>query len=417
MKLPIPSNSALDHSQKVADYVTDKIQQSDISIGSTKAIPFSQYMEHVLYAPGLGYYSAGCIKFGEQGDFVTAPEISPLFSRCIARAITPVLTQLSESNILEVGAGSGKMAAAILNELAATEINIACYYILERSAELRQRQQHTIAAIAPELLDKVQWLDSLPEIFSGVVVANELLDAMPVQRFKKKNNSVVEMHVGIENDQFVWLEVDASNSRLASRISKIENSIGIHFQENYQSEINFVAEDWLSSINAILEKGYILIIDYGYPESEYYHEQRSEGTLSCFYQHRWHNDPFLYLGLQDLTAHIDFSNLTDAVLNDDRNIEVNTSDDPTSGHKFSLQLNGYTTQSQFLMASGLMDMMQDTTDVKQQLIVSQEIKKLTMPYEMGETVKVIGFEKGMSDSESHDFELACFSMRDLRYQL
>ena len=414
MKLANPDSAALEHSQKVEQFITDKIHESG------GAIPFSEYMEHVLYAPGLGYYSAGCIKFGEQGDFITAPEISSLFSRCIARAIAPVLTQLSSTAILEVGAGSGKMAADILNELTELEFDVDRYYILERSAELRERQQQTIANIAPTLLDKVYWLDTLPTSFSGVVVANELLDAMPVQRFKKQNKSVVELYVAIQDSQFIWQEIESLNSRLESRVFKIEKDLGSEFSDGYQSEVNFAAEDWLASINDILEKGYILLLDYGYPEKEYYHEQRSQGTLNCFYQHGRHENPFLYPGLQDITAHIDFSNLADTVLNLRTNSGSNSGSNLGIATIPGLRLNGYTTQAQFLMASGLMDMMQDSVNntennVKQQLMVSQEIKKLTMPYEMGENVKVIGFEKGLS--EFSEFELPCFSMRDLRYQL
>lgn len=403
MKLPSPTNDALEHSQKVTQFIADKIQLSG------GAISYAQYMEHVLYAPGLGYYSAGCTKFGELGDFITAPEISVLFSQCIAHAIAPILTKLTPAVILEVGAGSGKMAADIINELTRLEQPLDKYYILERSAELRARQQQTIESIAPTLTDKVQWLDSLPPSFSGVVIGNELLDAMPVQRFKKKNDSVVELFVRYNNKQFSWDEVPSENSRLASRISTIENNLGYSLPEGYQSEVNFVAEDWLLSINDIMEQGYILLLDYGYPEKEYYHEQRSSGTLSCFYQHRRHDDPFIYPGLQDITAHIDFTNLADSVVNAKNNLDL----DDTS----SLQLNGYTTQSQFLMASGLMEIMQRDTgnDIKQQLTQSQAVKKLTMPYEMGEIVKVIGFEKKLN--EHSNFDLKCFSMRDLRFQL
>ncbi len=405
MKLPQPDSIARQHSQKVAAYIADKIHHSG------GVIAFSKYMEHVLYAPGLGYYSAGCIKFGEQGDFITAPEISPLFSRCIARAITPILNNLVSSSILEVGAGSGKMAADIIMELHNTGQHFEYYYILERSAELRERQQQTLNALPVELADKVTWLDSLPISFIGVVLANELLDAMPITRFHKKNQTVVEMGVAYQNGQFVWQDNVASNVRLNSRIEKIENNLGQVFHDGYTSEINFAAEDWLSSINDMLETGYILLIDYGYPENEYYHEQRDNGTMSCFYQHGRHDDPFLYPGLQDITAHIDFSNLTQAVL---------TADNSSATTAASLQLNAYTTQSNFLMASGLTELLQENTDdVKQQLVLSQQVKKLTMPYEMGEVVKVIGFDKGLVDvrADNSVLELPCFSMRDLRYQL
>ncbi len=406
MKIAVPGIDAINHSQKLITSIADKIQQSG------GAISFEEYMEQVLYAPGLGYYSAGCTKIGEQGDFITAPEISSLFSRCIARAISPVLHQLSDAKLLEAGAGSGKMAADILNELALINIDVKEYCILERSAELKERQQQTIQQIAPKQFDKVKWLDTLPEFFSGVIVANELLDAMPVQLFRKKNHSVFERHVAFEEGKFIWQDDTSANSRLTERISKIEKNCNSELPENYHSDVNFAAEDWLASINAILKKGYILLLDYGYSEKEYYHEQRSQGTLSCFYQHSRHDDPFLYPGLQDITAHIDFSNLTDTVLKSSQNTGAAT--------RAGLQLNGYTTQAQFLMASGLMELMQEFVDnnkqdIKQQLIISQQVKKLTMPYEMGETVKVIGFEKGLSIDSN--FELPCFSMRDLRYQL
>ncbi|VAW99692.1 SAM-dependent methyltransferase, MidA [hydrothermal vent metagenome] len=402
MKLPQPNNIALQHSQKVEAHIADKIHQS----GGT--ITFSDYMEQVLYAPGLGYYSAGCTKFGEHGDFITAPEISPLFSRCIAHAIVPIIGSLRASSILEVGAGSGKMAADIILELYNSEQQLDHYYILERSAELRERQQQTIQALPVELADKVTWLNTLPTVFNGVVLANELLDAMPVTRFQKNNQAVTEMFVGYKSGQFSWQNGTTSNTRLNSRIAAIESTLGHVLVEGYTSEVNFAAQDWLSSINDILETGYILLIDYGYPEKEYYHEQREQGTLSCFYQHGRHDNPFLNPGLQDITAHIDFSSLAQTVISEDNN-SVTTS--------ARLQLNAYTTQSNFLMASGLMQLVQENSqdDVKQQLVISQQVKKLTMPYDMGEVVKVIGFEKGLATDSG--FELPCFAMRDLRYQL
>jgi len=416
MKLPTPDSAALQHSLKVTQYIADKIQFSG------GAIPFSEYMEHVLYAPGLGYYSAGCLKFGEQGDFVTAPEISSLFSRCVTRAITPVFKAINSAQILEVGAGSGRMAADILNELNATETALDKYFILERSAELRERQQITIQKIAPQYCDKVEWLESLPKSFSGVIVANELLDAMPVHRFQKINQANSELYVAYQNQQFIWQQVTNSNSRLDARIAAIEKNCGVELTENYQSEINFAAEDWLSSINDILVQGYILLLDYGYPEKEYYHEQRSSGTLNCYYRHARHDNPFLYPGLQDITAHIDFSNLTASALNSSINSNINSGINFSSAgvsSTASLQLNGYSTQSHFLMASGLMDIAESskTDDIKTQLVMNQEIKKLTMPYEMGENIKVIGFEKALTDNGTSNFNLPCFSLRDLRYQL
>ena len=403
-ELPQPDKDAIAHSDKLKECLQNKILQAGGSVS------FTDYMATVLYEPGLGYYSAGSTKLGEQGDFITAPEISSLFSKSIAQAILPALDGLQDKNILEVGAGSGVMAADILLHLQQLNKLPTRYYILELSADLRLRQQQTIKNKIPDSYDLVEWLDVIPENFNAVVIANELLDAMPVVRFRKEGQQVSIEHVINEDDLFASSYVacnadDSSrlNQRIIERVKKIEADTK-PLNEGYISEINFNAEDWLESIAKNLNSGVIILIDYGYPQHEYYHAERNKGTLNCFYRHRQHDNPFLYPGLQDITAHVDFTAIADAALHNDLNVI------------------GYTTQANFLFGAGIAQLAEDMVTVdeenalEQQTIIQQmalagEVKKLTMPYEMGEIVKVIGLSKNC------DITLDAFSFNDMRDHL
>lgn len=393
--LPLPDNDAAEHSLKVKQCLLDKITINN-------SISFTQYMDAVLYEPGLGYYSAGSTKLGAEGDFITAPEISSLFSQSIAQAILQALTEIEKCSILEVGAGSGKMAAAILAHLDSLNKLPEHYYILELSADLRLRQQQYIKESIPGLVERVIWLDSIPENLNAVVLANELLDAMPVVRFKKERQGISIEHV-IEVDGEFQLsysqdESDAAYQRANSRVEKIESEC-TKLEAGFVSEINFNAEDWLASIADKLKSGIILLIDYGYPQHEYYHPQRNEGTLNCFYRHRHHSNTFLYPGLQDLTAHIDFTAIADC------------------GIKNGLNLLGYTTQSHFLFGAGIAQLAEartssfDDDNIVAQYELANKVKKLTMPYEMGEIVKVIGFSKNSG------IALEAFNFKDMRDHL
>jgi SAM-dependent MidA family methyltransferase len=395
-KLPAPDALAQQHSESLIARIKTEIEQNGGSIS------FQRYMELTLYAPGLGYYAAGSTKFGEEGDFITAPEISSLFSRALAKAILPALApELNqEFIILEVGAGRGRMAADILVYLQQANRLPKEYWILELSADLRQRQKQTIEELAPELLDRVKWLDQLPETFSGVVLANELLDAMPVQLFQKNEKNINEVNVVWLNDRFCFEIKSSFDQRLIQRVKGIETELGIEFETGYVSEINFAAEDWLKSIAERLQQGMIILIDYGFPRHEYYHQQRNQGTLMCHYRHRSHTDAFVYPGLQDITAHVDFTALADAA------IDVN------------MQVMGYTNQVSFLIGAGLLQLAEadhtheDVDDnIEQQMKVATEIKKLTLPHEMGELFKVIGFSKNC------DVSLPAFEFRDMRDSL
>ncbi len=385
--LPAPGDLAQQHSEKLIALIKSEIDKNG------GVISFQRYMELALYASGLGYYAAGSIKLGEEGDFITAPEISPLFSQALANAILPIID--SQQIILEVGAGRGRMAADILVYLKQQNKLPKEYWILELSADLRQRQKNIIEKSIPEFMDKVKWLDTLPEQFSGVVLANELLDAMPVQLFQKTEKDINEVNVIWLDDKFVFQFKPNADKRLMARVKDIEAALEIELAAGYVSEINFAAEDWLKSIAERLQQGVIVLIDYGFPRHEYYHAQRKQGTLMCHYRHRTHPDAFVYPGLQDITAHVDFTAMADAAL------EAN------------LKVIGYTNQVSFLMGAGLLELaaLNEKSDVKKQMETASQIKKLTLPHEMGELFKVIGFSKGC------DVSLPAFEFRDLREHL
>ncbi len=385
--LPAPGDLSQQHSEKLIALIKSEIDKKG------GVISFQRYMELVLYAPGLGYYAAGSIKLGEEGDFITAPEISPLFSQALANAILPIID--SQQIILEVGAGRGRMAADILVYLKQQNKLPKEYWILELSADLRQRQKSIIEKSIPEFIDKVKWLDTLPEQFSGVVLANELLDAMPVQLFQKVEKGINEVNVIWLDDKFVFQFNPNTDDRLMARVTDIEAELKIELATGYVSEINFAAEDWLKSIAERLQQGVIVLIDYGFPRHEYYHAQRKQGTLMCHYRHRTHPDAFVYPGLQDITAHVDFTSMADAAL------EAN------------LQVIGYTNQVSFLMGAGLLELadIENESDTKQQMETASQIKKLTLPHEMGELFKVIGFSKNC------DVVLPAFEFRDMRDSL
>lgn len=352
-------------------------------------ITFARYMELALYAPGLGYYSAGAKKFGADGDFVTAPEISPLFSKCIAYQCQQILTELNGSDILEIGAGSGAMATDILLELEKLNALPQHYYILEISADLKQRQQELLKHKIPHLFNKVIWLDSLSNLqLSGVILANEVLDAMPVHKFKI-DHSIKEFYVDYKNDELCWHLDKPSSAQLIKAIEQL----GSELAEGYESEINLLIKPWIKSLSNVLKSGLILLLDYGFPRHEYYHPDRNQGTLMCHYQHQAHSNPLLNPGLQDITAHVDFTAVAEAADTCDLNVA------------------GYTNQANFLVNCGLLNLIADNSDPTTQWQVSQQIKKLLMPSEMGELIKAIALTRNF------DTLLLGFNINDKRDRL
>ncbi len=388
--LPEPSAAEQAHSDRLRAHIASEIEQAG------GFLPFDRYMELALYAPGLGYYVAGAHKFGPGGDFVTAPELSPLFSRCLARQCAQVLGQFRRSAcVLELGAGSGRMAADVLAELERLDCLPDHYYILEPSPELRQRQRATLAAAVPHLLGSVRWLDGLDGLaLHGVVLANEVADALPVQRFRHGEDGLFELGVAWRDGALVAAERPAGEA-LAARVAALRADLADPWPTPYVSELSPRLAPWLAALAAALAEGVLLFIDYGYPRREYYHPQRASGTLLCHYRHRALDDPLARVGLQDITASVDFTALAEA------------------GTAAGLDLAGYTTQAHFLLGNGLEALFAAAAgdDLRQQVELARQVKLLTLPSEMGERFQVMAFAKGI------DSPLQGFALRDLRFRL
>lgn len=349
-------------------------------------LSFARYMELALYAPGLGYYMAGARRLGRDGDFVTAPEISRLFGRTLARQLKE-LAPLGLREVLEIGAGSGALAADVLLELERASCVPSRYLILELSPDLRDRSRDTLAARAPHLLERVAWLNRLPPAFTGAVIGNEVLDAMPAHVFERSDAGVIEMGVSIKEGTFAWA------GRATEEAARADHRCFPGLP--YRTEIQMVARAFVRSLATSMARGVALFIDYGFPRHEYYHPQRAEGTLMCHYRHRAHADPFFLPGLQDITSHIDFSAIADA------------------GKEAGLELLGYANQAQFLVNCGITDILGETSpeDVAAYAPLASEAQKLLSPAEMGEIFKVIALGKGASEP------LVGFAQGDRKYTL
>jgi len=344
-------------------------------------LSFDHWMAQALYAPGLGYYAAGNVKLAEAdgdvrapaGDFVTAPQLTPLFARTLARQAAQVLRQTQTGAVLEFGAGTGALAEGVLRELDAMGLDQTRYLILEVSADLRARQAERLAAFG----DRVQWLDALPQRFAGCVLANEVLDAMPVSIFRwSEAGEVLERGVAVDAAQgFVWEDRPAPPALAAAVAARMPALPG------YVSEINLQGEAWIAAMGGWLERGAALLLDYGFPRSEYYHPQRAGGTLMCHLRHHAHGDPFTAPGLQDITAHVDFTAMADAAL------------------EAGLQVLGYTSQARFLMNAGLMELLAqlDPSDVQQYAQAVAPVQKLLSESEMGELFKVLAVGRGITE--------------------
>lgn len=371
--LPIPSADAQKHSLQLIELIQETTKQAD------GWIDFSQFMHLALYAPALGYYSAGSQKFGAGGDFVTAPEISSLFAQTLANQIAQIL-KITNGSVLELGAGTGKLAADVLLTLAKLEVLPTKYCILEVSDHLRQIQLEYLQKRLPkELIECVEWLDHLPSAFDGVVIGNEVLDAIPVNLVHAMPQGLHERGVVMTEQGFNWQDRAIEQGQSRAQDYLLEAVSKLKLPEGYITELCPAASGLITSLANMLQHGVILMVDYGFSAREYYHPQRNQGTLMCHYQHMAHTNPLIYVGLQDITAHVDFTSIAHAGINN------------------GLTLAGFCSQAQFLMNCGILDVMSQVSphDMARYAPLAAAAQKLLSPAEMGDLFKVIAFSKNI----------------------
>ncbi|RLA07033.1 MAG: class I SAM-dependent methyltransferase [Gammaproteobacteria bacterium] len=350
-------------------------------------LAFDRFMELALYRPELGYYMSGTEQFGVEGDFVTAPGLTPFFGRCVAVQLADLLTDRPDMRVLEYGAGNGQLAVAVLAELERLGCLPAGYDIVERSALLRGRQRQLLEAQLPHLLERVHWLEGSPSGFCGIIIANELLDALPVQRLIKSPTGFDQVVVKQDGDALVLTAQPLSDPRVNKRLGHLG------LAEGYLTEINFAAETWVESLANVLDEGLVLLVDYGYCRDEYYHPQRNQGTFLCYFRHTAADDPVRFPGLQDMTAHIDFTAMAEAA------------------SRGGLQVSGFTTQANFLISCGILDQLADRADDDNYIETLAPVKQLLLPGGMGEVFKVLALTRGYAQP------LRGMATRDIRHTL
>ncbi len=356
--LPQPDAKLKAHSDQLTRKILARIRTEG-------PISFHDYMEMALYEPGLGYYSAGMTKLGPHGDFITAPELGPLFARCLAQTISAAAGILGSYSIMEVGAGSGALAGDLLDALSGNPP--AKYLVLERSADLIERQRDLITLRHPELSARVEWLVEPPADFCGIIIGNEIVDALPVERFTISEGVIHQLMIGALDGRLAQMTRPAP-AELSRQVARVIPGKHAKLAGPYESEINTYLPAWLAGLTSGLTRGLVILSDYGYPRGEYYYEQRNRGTLLCHYRHRAHDDALFWPGLQDITASVDFTALAEA------------------GEAADLDLLAYTSQAGFMIAAGLMDVMTDPEllDERGRIAQANQVKQLTLPSEMGE---------------------------------
>ncbi len=389
---PQPDADALAHSDQLAAALRAEIHEQG------GALPFSRFMELCLYAPGWGYYSAGASKFGASGDFTTAPELGGLFAASVANALAPIFGQLgAQSRMLELGGGSGAFAEAVLLRLAELQALPARYAILEPSADLRERQRERLQQNLPaDIAGRVEWLDRpFDDDWEGVVFANEVIDALPTPRFLVKDGEVYEETVELDAQGGFVRGAQPADMLLNGAVRHLERYLERPFADGYRSELLPQLPYWLQAVAGGLQRGAMLFVDYGYSRGEYYQPEREDGTLRAFYRHHVHNDVYLWPGLQDITASVDFTAMAEA------------------GLHAGFDLSGYCSQASFLLGNGLdqvLALADERSDEVGRVQLREEVKKLTLPSGMGERFQVIGLQRGV------DFEPA-FELGDLSWRL
>lgn len=368
--LPEPGNESIKRSDALSEIIRGEIMP-------TGYISFARFMELALYHPTLGYYNSPQFSIGKQGDFTTAPEISPLFAECFAQQTAQIFEHLPHKNVLELGAGTGRLAHDLLLQLDRLGMLPEHYYIYEISPKLQEKQQQFLRKNCA-FFSRIQWIQTLPENFMGVIIANEVLDALPVHCFHIEKNEVKERCVSWENNQFHWISTDPTSKFFLEKVENIRDLYQL--PDGYESEINLNLFAFIPSIVNCLKQGVVLFADYGYGQREYYRHERKRGTLSCFYQHRTHDNPLILPGLQDITAHVDFTSV----------IEIAAEN--------GCILAGYTTQAAFLFGSELVNIAKEkelSLSPAEEVNFHHAIKLLTLPTEMGERIKIMGLAKNL----------------------
>lgn len=386
--LPAPTPEEQEHQAKLISLLQQNCQR-------TGKMTFADFMTKALYAPGLGYYSAGLVKLGADGDFITAPMISPLFSQALGSQCQQLITALgTHTCIMELGAGTGCMASDIMHFLAKQNTLPEHYYILEISADLKARQQAYLQKHCQDFFQRFIWLESLPQKpFTGIILANEVIDALPCHLFKiGENNKVLEGYVNVEDSPSMLFEPPKTPG-LEEAIAALQQRLDRKLEIGYTSEIHLSLPAWIKSLSACLNQGAMLFIDYGFPSHEYYHPSRHMGTLMCHYRHQAHADPLQHIGLQDITTHVDFTALAMASVQN------------------GLEVAGFTHQGAFLINNGITTLAENAANDTQRFTFSQQIQKLTHPHEMGELFKVMALSKGF------DEPLKGFAVFDQRHRL
>lgn len=380
--LPAPPNSKLTRSKALEEHIRQEIDKQD------GCISFAHFMGLALYHPQLGYYNADTFSLGKHGDFTTAPEISPLFARCFARQSLQIFAHLGTSNVLELGAGTGRFAHDFLHTLNTFDALPEHYFIYEISVNLRKKQQDFLRTISQEFFSRITWLDTLPTNFKGTIIANEVLDALPFHCFRIEENEIKERCVGWEKDKFIWQLCSPTTPLLTEKVAHLIELYGL--KPGYEAEINLSLPPFLHAIATSLTQGVMLFADYGYGQREYYHPARRHGTLTCFYQHDKHENPLIFPGLQDITSHVDFTYLIETAVEN------------------ACSLQGYTSQAAFLLANGLMEFAAEAEKnlaAADEFQLHQAIKLLTLPTEMGEVIKVTALGKNVEPQRLQGFGL------------
>jgi SAM-dependent MidA family methyltransferase len=381
-------DAAAAHSRRVQQHVAAQI---DAAGGW---LSFERFMDLVLYAPGLGYYSGGAWKLGAGGDFTTAPEVSGLFGACVAEQCAEVLRELGSGSIVEIGAGSGRLAADLLERLESSQALPEGYCILEVSADLRERQRRLLEDRLPHLMARIRWIDAPPtSSFDGVIIANEVVDALPVARFRSQSGGVEEMGVASEAGAFAWAP-RAAGAAMADACRRLSLAAG-GWDNGYVSEYCPRLAAWTLAVTQSLRRGAALWFDYGLPRAQYYLAERHDGTLICHYRHRAHADPFVHLGLQDISAWVDFTLLAEA------------------GHAAGFEVAGFTTQAYFLAGTGIDREMRRRAGSDENVFarLAGEARQLMMPGDMGESFKAMAWVRGLG------LPLSGFALQDLRHTL